>query len=190
MKDASRSPEKVTRGQLSTVEEIPVDRATLIATSRRISRWMPYAVATGLMLLGIFLVQYVAALKAQLAAASADAARLRQSNALVGLYLVTLEAKDPAYASAQIVVAWDPYQYRGVVSVQNLPAAPAGQNYQLWVLDPNAQTPLYAGALATDKPFAVKQVRVSHPGFAVSLEPASGSPLPANPILFAVAPAL
>jgi len=152
-------------------------------------RWLSYAIATGLMLVGIFLVQDVAALKSQLAASTLDATRLRDSNALAGLHLVSLDAKDPAYTSAQIIVAWDPYQYRGVATWKDLPPPPAGENYELWVLDPNAPTPVCAGLLASAKPFTVKPISTANPGFAVSLEPGAGSPIPSGPILFAVAPA-
>jgi anti-sigma-K factor RskA len=159
-------------------------------TSRIIpfSQWVPYAVAACLMSLGIFQAWQILDLKSQLRATRADATRLRESNALTGLRLATLEAKDASYAAAKIMVAWDPYEHRGAVAPQNLPAPPAGHDYQLWVLDPAAETPISAGLITGSRSFAVKPVRTQNPGFAISLEPSGGSPVLTGPILFAVAP--
>jgi anti-sigma-K factor RskA len=160
------------------------------ATSKIISfpQWIPYAVAAGLMILGISQVKQIIALKSQLADTRADASRLRESNALIGLRLATLEAKDASYTSSKVMVAWDSYRNQGVVAMDNLPAAPAGHDYQLWVLDPAAEAPISAGLITGARSFAVKPVSTPNPGFAVSLEPTGGSPEPTGPILFAVAP--
>jgi len=152
------------------------------------SHWFPYAIAACLMVLGITQAVQIAGLKSQLSASLTDASRLRQSNALIGLRLATLEAKDAAYTASKIMVAWDPYQHRGVVSMQGLPIPPAGHDYQLWVLDPGAEAPLNAGLITDSRPFAVKPVSTPSPGFAISLEPSGGSPELTGPILFAVAP--
>jgi anti-sigma-K factor RskA len=155
-------------------------------------RWVPHAIAACLMILGISQVRQILDLKSQLLATRADAARLRESNALTGLRLATLEAKDAlkdaSYVSSKIMVAWDPYQNRGVVAMQNLPTPPSGQDYQFWVLDPAAETPINAGLITGSRPFTVKPVSTQNPGFAISLEPSGGSPVPTGPILFAVAP--
>jgi len=168
--------------------DAPGTRAGIIS----FSPWVPTAIAACLMLLGIFQVRQIIDLKSQLQISRTDAARLRESNALTDLRLATLAArdavKDASYASSQIVVAWDPYQHQGVVAMQNLPAPAAGHDYQLWVLDPGAETPLSAGLLTASRPFAVKPIGTQNPGFAISLEPSGGSPVPTGPILFAVAP--
>ena len=153
--------------------------------------WGPYAIACGLLLLGIGEMWKIIALQSRLAAEKAEVALLNQSNALVGLRLVTLEARDPAYASAKIIVAWDPYGHRGVISLQELPAPQPGRDYQLWLLDPDAPTPINAGLLRTEtgsRSFGVKPVATPYPGFAITLEPDGGSPVPTGSILFAVAP--
>jgi len=152
------------------------------------SHWFPCAIAVCLMMLGIAQAVQIRGLKSQLAASLSDASRLRESNALIGLRLATLEAKDASYATSKIMVAWDPYQHRGVVSMQGLPAPPAGHDYQLWVLDPGAEAPLSAGLITDSRPFAVSPVSTPSPGFAISLEPSGGSPELTGPILFAVAP--
>jgi hypothetical protein len=156
--------------------------------NRFFPRRLPYGIAACLMILGISQTRQILDLKSQLLAARTDATRLRESNALTGLRLATLEAKDASYASSQIAVAWDPYQHRGVVAMENLPAAAAGHDYQLWVLDPAAEAPISAGLLTASRPFTVQPVSTPSPGFAISLEPAGGSPEPTGPILFAVAP--
>jgi anti-sigma-K factor RskA len=159
------------------------------------SQWIPYAIAASLMALGIVQALQITGLRRQLTTATnqlasteSDAERLRASNAFIGMRLATLEAKDASYTASKILVAWDPYQHRGVVSMQDLPAPPQGHDYQLWVLDPSAPAPISAGLITDSRPFAVKPVGTPAVGFAVSLEPAGGRPEPTGPILFAVAP--
>ena len=150
--------------------------------------WLPFAIAACLMVLGISQARQISALKSSLLDASAKVDRLSASNALIGLRLATLEAKDAAYSSSRITVAWDPYQHRGVVAMQDLPLPPAGHDYQLWVLDPSAAAPVSAGLITASRSFAVPPVGTQTPGFAISLEPSGGRPEPTGPILFAVAP--
>ena len=169
-----------------------MEKAVTTSAIMPLFRWLPHAIAACLMMLGISQALQILDLRSQLLAARADATRLRKSNAFMGLRLATLEARDAAkdasYASSQIIVAWDPYRNRGTVAMQNLPAPPAGHDYQLWVLDPEAEAPISAGLITGSRPFTVKPVSTQNPGFAISLEPSGGSPVPAGPILFAVAP--
>jgi anti-sigma-K factor RskA len=149
---------------------------------------LPYAIAACLMILGISQAVRIGDLKQKLAVASLDAEKMRQSDSLTTLRLATLEAKDPAYASSKVMVAWDSYRHRGMVALQGLPVSPAGRDYQLWVLDPNAPAPISAGLITGARAFATQPISTENPGFAVSLEPTGGSPSPTGPILFAVAP--
>lgn len=164
------------------------------ASGSRVNRftpWMPYIIAACLMAIGIYQIRLILALDQQFSSVRSEVVTLKQSNALMGLRLVTLDAKDAAYSSARIIVAWDPHLHRGVISLQKLSAPPAGHDYQLWVLDPNAETPLNAGVIAADvatRSFTAGSVSVDGPGFAVSLEPSGDQPTPTGPILFAVAP--
>jgi anti-sigma-K factor RskA len=153
-----------------------------------VSPWLSYIVAACLMSLGILQTLQILDLKSQLAITRADATRLQESNALIGLRLTTLAVKDASYVTSEIAVAWDSYQHRGVISLQNLPTAPAGHDYQLWVLDPTAETPISAGVLTSSRSFEMKPLGTQNPGFAISLEPTGGSPVLTGPILFAVAP--
>lgn len=125
----------------------------------------------------------------QLRVAQEKIARLEASNALTSLRLSALEAKDPAYAGARVFVAWDAMEHRGSIALENLPPTPAGRDYQLWVLDPNAPGPVSAGVVTGARTFAAGSCSMPQPGFAISLEPSGGSPSLMGPILFAVAPA-
>jgi hypothetical protein len=157
----------------------------------RLTPWLPCLVAIGLMAVGIYQVQTIRTLEQRLASVRSEVVTLQRSNALTGLHLATLEAKDAAYGAARIIVAWDPNLHRGVVFVRHLVAPPAGHDYQLWVLDPQAEAPISAGVIKVETPsrnFAVHPLSVAGPGFAVSLEPADGQAAPTGPILFAVEP--
>jgi anti-sigma-K factor RskA len=125
----------------------------------------------------------------QLRAAAEKISKLEASNALISLRLVALDAKDPDYAAARVFVAWDANQHRGSILLQDFPLTPAGHDYQLWVLDPNAPGPLSAGVITAAQTFEVASCSMPRPGFAITLEPKGGSATPTIPILFAVAPA-
>src|ERR1700677_2390311 len=99
------------------------------------SHWIPYAIAACLMLLGIGQAVQIVNLKSQMqkdeSTLVAENSRLRESNALKDLRLAELQEgtaaqSDPSYASSHVLVAWDPVQHRGMVSMQALPAPPAG----------------------------------------------------------------
>jgi hypothetical protein len=121
-------------------------------------------------------------------ATSSEASHLRQSAAMSNLHLSVLQSQDPAYATARIYIAWDPFLHRGVAGTQDLPPPPADHAYQLWLLDPDAPAPVSAGLLAANQPFTLAGIRTSTPGFCVTVEPSGGSNLLSGPILFAVAP--
>jgi anti-sigma-K factor RskA len=157
----------------------------------RVVQWLPYAVAACLMALGIYQANEIFTLDRQIGAEHARAIALQERNDMTDLRLASLEAKDAGYISAKIMVAWDPASHNGVISIQNMPAPPAGHDYQLWVLDPSAPAPISAGLLRTEsgaQGFAVRPVRSDGPGFAISLEPTGGRSSPTGAILFAVAP--
>jgi hypothetical protein len=172
---------------------LPVQR-----TRSNILPWLPYALAACLMLFGAGQVRQNHALKHELAADRAtmqtwqwQVTENAERQAFADLRVAPLEAKDPAYGSARLIVAWNNRLHQGTVTVQNLPPPPVGQDYQLWVLDPHEPAPVSAGLLTAvtgSRDFSAHPVGTENPGFAVSLEPAGGSPAPTGPILFAVAP--
>ena len=162
----------------------------------KFSPWLPYIIAACLLVLNIvqcFEILRVEAqrtrLQAGMQSAGMEIIRLEQSNALISLRLVALDAKDPAYAAARVFVAWDANQHRGSIALQDFPLTPAGHDYQLWVLDPNASSPLSAGVITGARVFEVDSCSMARPGFALSLEASGGSTSLTGPILFAVAPA-
>ncbi len=165
-------------------------------SSRVVPQWIPHSVALGLLVLAVFeAAEFVhlrrdrQQLQAQLADAQNTIARLQQSNALITLRVVALDSKDADYANARVLVAWDAIQHRGSIALQDFPLTPAGHDYQLWVLDPNAPSPLSAGVINASRVFDVPSCSMPRPGFAISLESAGGSASLTGPILFAVAPA-
>lgn len=148
----------------------------------------PYLAAIGLMVLALMEARKIAHLRAQLRVKSAMIDRLAASNSLLGMRLIALDVKDPAYADATVLIAWDPNRDRGLVSTQHLPDAPAGYEYCLWVLDPTAPAPIAAGVVSAARSFTAQPVNIGDPGFALSLETRGGVAEPSGPILFAVAP--
>ena len=153
-------------------------------------QWLPYALAACLVALAVYQANEIFTLNRQIGAEQAKTIALQQRNQVTELRLASLEAKDPSYGSAKVMVAWDPETHNGVISIQNLPAPPSGHDYQLWVLDSKAP-PISAGLLKTNshsQGFALGSAPASGPGFAISLEPAGGRPTPTGAILFAVAP--
>ena len=171
------------------------DTKTVSRNPPAFSPWFPYVVSACLMIMGVGqtvevfrLDAAIRSLETQLDSTQDDASRLRASNTMTGLRLTTLEAKEPEYATARLLVAWDPYRHQGVITFDGLPPTPAGQAYQVWVLDPNAAAPLSAGFLTNGRPFSVPAVSVMNPGFILTLEPIKGSSEPTSAILFAVAP--
>ena len=167
------------------------DGASTIVPFHRV---VPYAIAACLAILAVQQGRQILAVKSQLETESAQLTQLTnlsQRDVLAGLRLMALEPKDISYLSSKVVVAWDAVQHRGLVSMQNLPAPGPGRNYQLWVLDPHAPAPISAGLIhpeAGSGSFTVRPLSTDSPGFAITLEPGEGSPVPTGSILFAVAP--
>jgi hypothetical protein len=83
-------------------------------------------------------------------------------------------------------IAWSPSRKRGFLVVHNLPALPAGRQYQLWVLDAG-QKPTSAGVFDVDAighAALVIEVGADPPRrFAITAEPAGGRPVPSGPVV-------
>jgi anti-sigma-K factor RskA len=197
MEPAAPSAAKVDddpRLKRETTLQPPARKNQLIPSSSRAL----YAFVACLLLFSVYQVWQTHTLNRELAAAREtlrawqwQVSEEAERKALADTRVMPLEAKDPAYGSARLIVTWNSRLYQGVVTMQNLPAVPAGYNYQLWVLDPHEPVPVSAGLLTAangSQNFTVHPVGTENPGFAVSLEPAGGSPAPTGPILFAVAP--
>jgi anti-sigma-K factor RskA len=92
---------------------------------------------------------------------------------------------DAPNASGQLVYL--PGNQTAFLSVQNLPAAPAGRTYQVWFVPPGQQPkPIDAGLLGTTDPNEAARLQADlgqYQAVAVSLEPAGGSPQPTGPVV-------
>jgi anti-sigma-K factor RskA len=111
---------------------------------------------------------------------------------LAGVQLIDLVPQGD-HGDAKVMVAWNPKMCCGMLTLDKMPDAPPGHDYQLWVLDPSKPAPVNAGVVlrgAASQHFEAADVHMSgRPGFAISLEQAGGSPAPTvGGILFAVAP--
>jgi anti-sigma-K factor RskA len=139
-------------------------------------------------------------LKRRLGASEADATRLKReketleealrgitlanndrlNNARVGLLRPTA-AGSPQTIGASV---WLVVDQRGLVVLENLPALPASQNYQLWLFDPNTPGPVSGGVFASEATGAVRHLFTCTVNvrtierLAISVEPKGGAPRP------------
>ncbi len=104
--------------------------------------------------------------------------------------LVKTPSANPASPAAAMVV-WDTEQGSGLLAVKNLPPAPAGKDYQLWVIDNGQPKPISGGVFKTASDGSV-QIRFNVPDgkprgdqFAISLERAGGRPSAEGPVFLA-----
>ena len=90
-----------------------------------------------------------------------------------------------AHSDGSVRVAWSAEAGRAVVFGDDLPPAPAGQAYEVWMIDDAG-----AHAMHTLDPAHDGELRVSFPvesaptGWGVTLEPAAGSETPTGDLLF------
>ncbi len=127
----------------------------------------------------------VADLEAETAKLRGETARLAQTQAvswskLRVASLRTTPSANPASTAGGLVL-WDAEQAAGMLSVRNLPPAPAGKDYQLWVVDPGQPKPLNGGVFKTNADGSAQiyfrptsTSKVSADKFAISLEPEGG----------------
>ncbi|MEN3332178.1 MAG: hypothetical protein V7641_1543 [Blastocatellia bacterium] len=131
--------------------------------------------------------QQIAQLHEQLAYADVRANELEQINLVLGssqrsvIAMAGLEAAPNASGN----IYWDHQKNRWVVTA-NLPPAPAGKVYQLWMVTPDAKIsagliapdPRGHGFVVVDVPPSISQIQAA----AITLEPLGGSPQPTMPI--------
>ena len=111
-----------------------------------------------------------------------ELAEARANDALLQATIVALAPTPDGARDAKATVAWDPTRQTGVIRINNLPAAGAGKDYQLWAVDAGYKDPLNAGIVHVDangtaqvefKPTtAARHVKA----FALSLEREGGVP--------------
>ncbi len=100
------------------------------------------------------------------------------------LRVVTLQGQDPA-PEARLTVFWSPQTGEVQLSANQLPAPPAGKQYQLWSLADGQ--PRDAGLLIPGQD-ALQAMRATPTAdaFAITLERAGGSPAPTLEALYAL----
>jgi anti-sigma-K factor RskA len=118
-----------------------------------------------------------------------EIAKLEQRDLLSRIRIAALQSQVDAYAKTSAIVVWNPDQQNGVLQFERLPALPANQDYQMWVIDPKQPQPVSAGLV----PKGIDQERRvtfwpakpvgASPKFAVSIEPAGGSATPRGQIV-------
>ena len=140
--------------------------------------------------------QRLADLEAETAKLRAETARLVQTqpaswSKLRVASLRTTPSANPA-STAAAVVLWDAEKGTGMLSVRNLPPAPAGKDYQLWVVDPSQPKPYDGGVFRTNVDGTGRinfqtspNAKVQADKFAISLEPAGGRPV-AEGVIFMI----
>jgi anti-sigma-K factor RskA len=150
---------------------------------------MPYAVAACLMGLALLQGGLILLLDQRLDSLHVPPVH---HDPLADVQLVDL-APQGDHGDAKVMVAWNPKMCCGMLTMDKMPDAPPGHDYQLWVLDPSKPAPVNAGVVprgVASQHFDAGDVHMTgRPGFAISLEQAGGAPGPTTGgILFAVAP--
>jgi len=118
-----------------------------------------------------------------------DLADARAVDPLALATLVTLASPTGDHPDAKVTVAWQPDRQSGVITINNMPPAGAGRDYQLWAVDANHTDPINAGIVHVD-PNGVTRVRFKPDqdagqikAFAISLEREGGVPKREGPIV-------
>jgi anti-sigma-K factor RskA len=135
--------------------------------------------------------QQLVLVRADLERVTAENQQLSRVLQVVGsprLQVVALGGQKPAPQSRGRVL-WSPDDREAVFYAYDLPAPPAGKDYQLWVFE--GQTPKSEGVFPVDTTGRTTHVLPEVPtagavnGFAVTLEPAGGVPQPTGQIFLA-----
>jgi len=144
--------------------------------------WLPWAIAA--LFLGFC--GLLALDRARLQRELADA---RAADPLAQAMLVSLISPTGDHPDAKANVAWQPDRQSGVITINNMPPAGEGRDYQLWAVDANHPDPINAGIIHVE-PNGVTRVRFKPDkdasqikAFAISLERAGGVPKREGPIV-------
>jgi len=125
----------------------------------------------------------------EIGALQAELAAMRERDAFSSMKIATLTAQVDVYARALAVVVWDAKAQQGFLTLEKFPAAGAGKDYQLWVIDPAKKTPVSAGIVPVSATgvariaFKPEQPISAVDKFAISVERTGGSPAPQGQIV-------
>ncbi len=115
---------------------------------------------------------------------------LEKKNDLVGLRLASLQGQVEKFQQTQAGVVWDQKEGKGLIRLADLPPVEAGKDYQLWIVDPDYDTPVDAGLIQADAngaaeiPFTPADKVTEASAFAISIEKKGGVPVNEGPIVF------
>ena len=144
--------------------------------------WLPWAIAA--LLLGFCGLLALDRMRLQRELADARAA-----DPLAQAMLVSLVSPTGDHPDAKANVAWQPDRQSGVITINNMPPAGEGQDYQLWAVDANHPDPIDAGIIHVE-PNGVTRIRFKPAqdasqikAFAISLERKGGVPKREGPIV-------
>lgn len=144
--------------------------------------WLPWAIAA------LFLV-FCGMLALDRARLQRELADARAADSLSKATLVALTSPTGDHPDAKATVTWQPDRQSGVITINNMPPAGAGRDYQLWAVDANHKDPINAGIIHVE-PNGVTRVRFKPDqdasqikAFAISLEREGGVPKREGPIV-------
>jgi anti-sigma-K factor RskA len=144
--------------------------------------WLPWAIAT------LFLV-FCGMLALDRARLQRELADARAADPLAQAMLVALVSPTGDHPDAKANVAWQPDRQTGMITINNMPPAGQGRDYQLWAVDANHADPINAGIIHVE-PNGVTRVRFKPDknasqikAFAISLEREGGVPKREGPIV-------
>lgn len=130
------------------------------------------------------------AAKAQVTQLTATVDELKKQDAASQLQIASLQSTVWEYRKSAMVVAWDTKRQQGVVMLDKMPRLEAGQDYQLWVIDPKKPAPVSGGVVVVDAkggvkiPFKATEDVGEGLKFALSVEKKGGVPRAEGPIVF------
>jgi anti-sigma-K factor RskA len=170
-------------------------RVVPMSAGRRFA-WVPWALAAGLAIAAIMGWQRAGSYREQSLAYREEnrtqerlIAELRSRDALSTMQIATLNTKVAAYEKALAVVIFDAQRQSGTVKLAGFPKAPPNKDFQLWAI-PSSGKPISAGVVPvgadgiSQVSFKPAQEVREIPTFAISVEPAGGSPQPSPEVIF------
>ena len=117
-------------------------------------------------------------------------AQLKLEGDIANLKITALASKLANSPEAVAIAVWNPLKQEGTLKVEKLPALAGGQDYQLWIVDPQYPNPVDGGVFTVDPntgdqrlTFKANQPVKSIAAFAVTLERKGGVPKAEGPFV-------
>ena len=129
----------------------------------------------------------LASAQGRIASLQHDFQNLQAQGDLANFKIATLASMLKNSPQALAVAVWNPAKQEGVFTIEKLPAAAPGQDYELWVIAPNQPKPIAAGVFAVGADgmgraqFTTESPVAAVAKFAVSREKKGGAPAHAGP---------